>query len=177
MMNGAALSLEAKKHTVTAPSSCAAEVKELFNCSVRVKGIRNLLTELGMHQQRPTVVYQDNESACKIANNRGSLGVTSRSMDLGTLTVRNMVEDHVIQTKWRSTTTMVGDMGTKALSEGLFTLFRDVMNGYALVRAAYPNKVLPDLVYKDDASEVLAALTVMQTRIVKMGGYDPSKQL
>ena len=45
------------------------------------------------------------------------------------------------------------------------------------MRAAYPNKVLPDLMYKDDASEVLAALTVMQTRIVKMGGYDPSKQL
>ncbi len=39
-----------------------------------VKGLRNLVAELGMCQQSPTIIYQDNESAIKIANNRGSLG-------------------------------------------------------------------------------------------------------
>ena len=51
-----------------------------------------------------------------------------------------MVEDHIVQTKKRSTDRMVADMGTKSLPEGQFTLYRDVMNGYALVKAAYPEK-------------------------------------
>ena len=177
MMNGAAISLESKKHTVTAPSSCHAEVRELYHCGVRVKGIRNLLSEMGMHQQRPTVVYQDNESAVRIANNRGSLGITSRSMSLDTLTIRNMVEDHELQTKWKSTGLMVGDMGTKALAEGLFTLFRDVMNGYGLVRAAYPSKDLPDCVYKGDVTEITTALVSLQIKITEMGGYLPLDDL
>jgi len=172
MMNGAALSLESKKHTVTAPSSCHAEVREMFNCGVRVKGIRNLMSELGMHQQRPSIIYQDNEAAIKIANNRGSLGVTSRSMSLDTLTVRNMVEDHDIRTEHKRTHLMVADMGTKALSEGLFTLFRDVMNGYALVRAAHPLKALPDEVFKGDASEMTTALKILQVQIMRMGSMN-----
>ena len=63
-------------------------------------------------------------------------------------------------------------MGTKALSEGLFTLFRDVMNGYALVRAAHPTKELPNEVFKGDASEVTTALKVLQVQIMKMGSMN-----
>jgi hypothetical protein len=59
-------------------------------------------------------------------------------------------------------------MGTKALAEGQFTLFRDVMNGYALVRAAHPSYPMSDMVYKGDASKVTAALTVMQIKVMKM---------
>ena len=43
------------------------------------------MAELGMFQQKPTPIYGDNESQQKIANNRGSLGQTSRAMDLKTL--------------------------------------------------------------------------------------------
>ena len=50
-----------------------------------MRGLRNLLQELGMYQEAPTLVFQDNEAAIKIANHRGSLGQTSRAMDLRTL--------------------------------------------------------------------------------------------
>ena len=131
-------------------------------------GFRNLNCEMGIADEMPTIIYQDNEAAIKIANNRGSLGVTSRSMSLDTLTVRNMVEDHDIQTEHKRTHLMVADMGTKALGEGLFTLFRDVMNGYALVKAGHPGKELPDEVFKGDASEMTTALKVLQIQIMKM---------
>ena len=98
-------------------------------------------------------------------------------MSLDTLTIRNMVEDHELQTKWKSTGLMVGDMGTKALAEGLFTLFRDVMNGYGLVRAAYPSKDLPDCVYKGDVTEITTALVSLQIKITEMGGYLPLDDL
>ena len=177
MMNGAAVSLRAKKHISTDPSTCKSEMTELFYCSTDVKGMRNLMAELGMYQQQPTVVYEDNESTIKIANNRGSLGVSSRAMDLQTLTVRNRIEDHVIQTKARKTDRQVADMGTKSLPEGQFVLYRDVMNGYALVKAAYPKKPMSPLIFQGDATYVTAALSVMQTVVKGMEGYLSADQL
>lgn len=176
-MNGAAISFRSKKHTITSPSSCAAEIIELFNCSTDVKGLRNLVKELGMCQQNATVIYQDNESAIRIANNRGSLGVTSRSLDLDTLTIRNRVEDQDVATKKRRTDWMVADMGTKALPETPFTMFRDVMNGYSLVAAAYPDKVLPSMIYKGNVENVTAALTVLQVKVMQMDGMVPDSEL
>jgi hypothetical protein len=42
---------------------------------------------------------------------------------------------------------MVADMGTKALPVVPFVRFRDTMNGYALIRAAFPEKEMSSLVY------------------------------
>ena len=58
MMNGAALSMKAKKHIATDPSTCESEMTELFHCSTDVKGLRNVMAELGMYQEKPTVVYK-----------------------------------------------------------------------------------------------------------------------
>lgn len=170
MMNGAAISLRSKKHTITSPSSCAAEVVELFNASTDVKGLRNLMAEMGMCQQNATTIYQDNESAIKIANNRGSLGTTSRAMDLDTLTIRNRVEDQEVKTEYAKTSDMVADMGTKALPEGQFTMLRDIMNGYALVRAAHPSKDLPPMVRMGREGDKTMNLAVIQTAILQMKG-------
>jgi hypothetical protein len=50
MMNGAATSMVSKKQTKSAPSTTSAETTSLFQCSTDVLGVRNLMTELGMHQ-------------------------------------------------------------------------------------------------------------------------------
>jgi hypothetical protein len=50
---------------------------------------------------------------------------------------------------------MIADMGTKALPEKPFVMFRDVMNGYAIVRAAYPDKKMSDLIYRGDVSGLI----------------------
>jgi hypothetical protein len=147
MLNGAAIIFKSKKQTLTAPSTCWAEATELFNASTDVLGARNLLTELGMRPDDPTKIYCDNQACIQIANNRGSLGMASRAMELRTLSLRNRIEDHQVETEYCDTTIQVGDQGTKALSENPFVRLRDVMNGYALVRAAYPEKELSPLVY------------------------------
>jgi hypothetical protein len=98
MMNGAAISFVSKMQTITAPSSTWAESVTLFDCSTDVLGIRNLLSELGHLQENSTTIYQDNKSAIQIANNRGSLGKSSRAMDLKTLSTRNRIEDHDVET-------------------------------------------------------------------------------
>jgi hypothetical protein len=74
-------------------------------------------------------------------------------MDLKTLSVRNRIEDHDVQTRWLETKEMLGDMGSKALPENPFVRFRDSMNGYALVRARFPGKVMSPYIYKASSQE------------------------
>jgi hypothetical protein len=169
MMNGAAISFVSKMQTLTAPSSTWAESVTLFDTSTDVIGIRNLLSELGHLQESPTTIYQDNRSAIQIANNRGSLGKNSRAMDLKTLTIRNRIEDHEVETEWLETKEMLGDMGSKALPENPFTRFRDTMNGYALVRAKFPKKALSPYVY---SSEKKATLNEIQAMVMKFEYHD-----
>ena len=41
----------------------------------------------------PTVLWQDNQSAIRIAMNRGSLAKKTRAMEVKVLSIRNKVED------------------------------------------------------------------------------------
>jgi hypothetical protein len=157
MLNGGAVSFTSKMQTVTAPSTTWAETTTLFDCSTDVLGLRNLLSELGHLQEEATVIYQDNKSAIQIATNRGSLGKTSRAMDLKTLSIRDRIEDHKVFPVYLKTDRMLADMGSKALSASPFIQFRDIMNGYALVKAHYPDYPISDLVY--DVSNDLSLFT------------------
>ena len=152
MFNGACVCFTSKKHTITAPSTCWSEMITMFDCTIDVMGLRNLLAELGMYQEHPTRIYQDNQAAIQIANNRGSLGKTSRAMDLKTLSTRNHIEDHEVETAYINTTLQVGDMGTKGLPEDPFVRLRDTMNGYALVKAHHPDKEMSSLVYSGEVN-------------------------
>ena len=168
MLNGAAILFKTKKQTLSAASSCASEVSEFYNSTVYVKGLRNLLAELGQRQEFPTTIFQDNESAIRIVNNRGSLGERSRAIDLQTLTARNRIEDHEVRTEHKGTKFMLADMGTKALPEAPFVMFRDVMNGYALAHSAFPDMKMSPLVYEGEFKGVCASLHNVQCNIMKM---------
>ncbi len=172
MMNCGALSLVSKKQTKSAPSTTWTETTSLFNTSTDVLAVRNLMTELGMHQEYPTVIYQDNKSTIQIANNCGSLGKASRAMDLEVLAIQNRIEDHDVSVEYVITDNMAGDMDTKALGLPKFPRFRDTVNGYALVKAAYPDLNLPDYIYEiSDDDETIAKrgskLQRMQAMIMK----------
>ena len=65
---------------------------------------------------------------------------------------------------------MIADMGTKALPDNPFTVFRDVMNGYALVKAAFPNKKMSPLIYSGDVTDLTVGLVSMQEMVQTMEG-------
>jgi hypothetical protein len=163
LMNGAAVSFRSKKHTITAASTCQDEIIEMYEASTDILGLRNLMSELGMYQQNPTLLDQDNKSAIQIANNRGSLGPTSRAIDLKTLSVRNRIEDHQIQTVYCPTPKIIADMGTKALPEEPFCQHRDTMNGYGLVKAAYPDVLLPPYVLSMSLEDIVLMIKSIPT--------------
>ena len=130
IMNGAAISFSSKRHTTTDDSTTAAELTELFNCSCDVEGFRNLMDEVGLHQELPTVIFQDNLPAIQIAMNRGALAKKTRAMSLRTLSVRNKIEDGKILPEYKTTDLMVADIGTKPLDVKRFEMLRDMLTGY-----------------------------------------------
>ncbi len=135
LMNGAIISFTSKRHSTTDDSTAAAELTEQHLCACNVEGLRNLMKEIGSEQMRPTTIYQDNQAAIHIANNRGALAKKTRAMDLRTLAVRNKVEDLKVVPVYCETSKMLADIGTKALDPNRFEILRDIMPGYAVLEA------------------------------------------
>ena len=92
--------------------------------------MRNLNSEIGLEQDGPTTIFQDNQAAIQIAMNRGSLSKKTRATETRTLTVRNKVEDLKVVPIYIITTDMIADIGTKALDPKLFISLRDRVCGY-----------------------------------------------
>ena len=135
LMNGAIISFSSKRHSTTDDSTAAAELTEQHLCACDVEGFRNLMQEIGLVQTEPTVIYQDNQAAIQIANNRGALAKKTRAMEMRTLTVRNKVEDMKVVPVYCETSKMLADIGTKALEPTRFEALRDAMTGYGLWQA------------------------------------------
>ena len=141
MMNGAVISFSSKRHTTTDDSTAAAELTEQHLCACDVEGLRNLMKEVGLEQLAPTTIFQDNQAAIQIANNRGALAKKTRAMDLRTLTVRNKVEDMKVIPIYCETAHMLADIGTKALEPTRFESLRDILTGYGVYNAMRQGKL------------------------------------
>ena len=146
MMNGAALGLSAKRHTLTASSTMQDESIEYSIATNRVVGFRNLSSEMGFPQDRATKIYQDNEACIQIMKNRGSLSKLSRHIGRRIMAARNMIEDGETMPEYCLTKEMLADIGTKAFADGQFCYLRDQLNGYALVKAHHPTYSMPSYV-------------------------------
>ncbi len=133
MMNDAVTSLSAKRHTLTASSTCHDEIIEFSIAVSRMVGFRNIMSEMGLEQTEATTIYQDNEAAIQIALNRGALSKQSRHIDRRVLSARNKVEDDEVRPEYCVTARMLADIGTKALPDVQFSYLRDLINGYSLV--------------------------------------------
>jgi hypothetical protein len=105
-------------------------------------GFRNLMEEVGLINDEPTTIYPDNSPVIQILNQKGSLASRSKFMDFRIFKVRKWIDEGDLVTTYCNcnTLSMAADIGTKALVERQFVFCRDLMNGYALVRAGSGNK-------------------------------------
>jgi len=146
MLNGAAVHLSAKQHSTIGVSTTAAELTEQYLSSNHVMGFRNMMSEMGFELSEPTVLYQDNQPAIEIANNARQMSDSTKHMDIRVFKIRERIEDQEVHLEYCRTVEMLADIGTKALGAKQFVYLRDLMNGYALVRARYPEKVMSRMV-------------------------------
>jgi hypothetical protein len=141
VMNEAAITMTSKRHTTTDDSTTAAELTEAYLLACEIEGFRSLMGEIGLRQNGPTNLYQDNKAAIQIAMNRGSLSRKTRGTDLRVLTLRNKVEDLKVVPIYLHTLDMLADIGTKALDPKLFCRLRDQLCGYAVIVRNHKNSI------------------------------------
>jgi hypothetical protein len=130
-LNCAAITITSKRHSTNVDSTTAAELTEAYLLACEIEGFRNLMSEVGLRQKGPTILYQDNKAAIQIAMNRGSLSRKTRGTDLRVLTLRNKVEDLKVVPIYLNTVDMLIDLGTKALDPKPFCHLCDMLCGYA----------------------------------------------
>ena len=106
------------------------ELTEAYLASCDVEGFRNLNEEIGLKNEEPTVLYQDNQAAIQIAMNRGSLSKKTRATEIRVFSIRNKIENMKVVPIYLETTKMLADLGTKALDPKQFVKLRNEVCGY-----------------------------------------------
>ena len=104
------------------------------------------MCEMGFDLCDPTILYQHNQPAIEIANNNRQMSDSTKHMDIRVFKIRERIEDQEVYLKYCRTLEMLSDIGTKALGAKQFVYLRDLMNGYALVRARFPESVMACMV-------------------------------
>ena len=120
---GAPISWRSKKQTSVALSTAEAEYVALSGATQEAVWLRQLTSELRYEQTKPTVVYEDNQSAISLAQNAQFHG-RMKHIDIRHHFVREKVSDGVVEIKYCRSDRMLADILTKGLSGTIFETLR-----------------------------------------------------
>ena len=123
MLCGAPISWMSKKQTSVALSTAEAEYIALSTATQEAVWLRQLTSELRFEQTKPTVIYEDNQSAISLAQNPQFHG-RMKHIDIRHHFVREKVTDGMIEIKYCRSNGMLADMLTKGLSRTVFETLR-----------------------------------------------------
>uniref|UniRef100_A0A1E1WHS9 Reverse transcriptase Ty1/copia-type domain-containing protein n=1 Tax=Pectinophora gossypiella TaxID=13191 RepID=A0A1E1WHS9_PECGO len=114
MRSGSAISWESKKQKTVALSSCEAEYMALSEACREALYLQNLECEL-IGNCNKIVLYNDNQSALKMASNHYS-HKRSKHIDIRYNFIREVISNNKVETKYLPTSSMPADLLTKGLS-------------------------------------------------------------
>jgi hypothetical protein len=80
---------------------------------------RQLLSDIGLPQINPTVLFEDNQGCIAMSNNDTS-GRNTKHIDIQYNYMREMVHKKSVELAYCHTTNMIGDIMTKCLARPLF---------------------------------------------------------
>ena len=115
-----------KRHKCVSLSSMEAEYVEASRAGQEVLWFRRLLSDVGMPQQHPTLMYEDNEAAISFSKNHTAHD-RSKHIDIRHHWLKQMVSDKYIRLQHISTTDQIADVLTKYTPTSPFQKFRDLM--------------------------------------------------
>jgi hypothetical protein len=114
--NGNPIAWGAKRQTVVALSTCAAEYIALSDGTQQLAQLNNLLID--MHHIIPMEVFCDNEAAILIAGDNASKKKT-RYLSRAFYFVNDFIRQYDIKIQWTSTQNQLADIFTKRLGPNL----------------------------------------------------------
>jgi hypothetical protein len=108
------LSWSSTRQPVVAKSSAEAEYIALDPCVGEVVWLRQLLDDLGFHQEQPTSIYEDNTACIHLANNP-QISKRTKHIDVRFHWIREKVNKNEITLKYCPTKSQLADMMTKII--------------------------------------------------------------
>ena len=129
MINGGPLWCKSFLQTVIQLSTCCSEIIAAAQTSIDLKGVRNLLAELGFAPKGPTKQYCDNQAAVSVMNGEASLSQATKHIEMRYLLVRQLIAAGIVLLAYVKTSNNVSDILSKNLGRVLFIKFRDAMLG------------------------------------------------
>lgn len=116
------------KHKLVAKSSTEAELIALAEATDIVAWMRYFLESIG-YPQKPTVVYQDNQSTMMIAKNGPSGVGKSKHIQIRYFAIKELVDDLRVTLKYLPTGEMIADALTKPLVGSNFRRLSSLLQG------------------------------------------------
>jgi len=123
LLAGVAIVYSSKRQPCIALSSTEAEIIAASACASEVAFVRALLSEMGLHQDAPTVLRVDNSGAVELARDRKSCH-RSRHVDRRYFKVREFEALEIIKVEHVPTALNRADMLTKAVDVDTFVRHR-----------------------------------------------------
>jgi hypothetical protein len=122
LLAGGAISWASKKQSLTALSTCEAEFTAANLALRQVVWLRQLLSDLGFRQAKPSVLYCDNQAAIMLSLDQ-QFHARTKHFDIQTHFLRDKVDDKTVTLEYCPTSEMVADVLTKALGRQKFRGF------------------------------------------------------
>ena len=125
-INESTVSWSSKRQSCVARSSTEAEYVALSYATQEIIWLRRLLADIGINQDQPSILNEDNQGAIELSRNPRFHNRT-KHIDVAYHFVREKVNDNSIIVQYCSTDQMLADVMTKSLPKQTFQNFRDML--------------------------------------------------
>ena len=115
-----------KRQTSVSRSTTEAEYIALSTACQELVWLRRLLSDVGLKQDVPSIIYEDNQGAIELSRNPKFHNRT-KHIDVSFHFIREQVNNNKACVKYCPTEDMLADIMTKVLPKVSFTRFRDIM--------------------------------------------------
>lgn len=124
---GNTVSWASRKQVTVSLSSTEAEYVALTEAICECKWIRKLLSELNIHCTEPVVIYEDNQSCIRVADDQKS-NKRMKHLDIKYHFIVEAIKGDEIQIQYKPTNEQLADIMTKGLGRNLFIEHRANLN-------------------------------------------------
>ena len=125
-VGGTIVSWRSNKQSCVALSTAEAEYIALSSTAQEAIWLNELWKDFNREPSKPTVIFEDNQAAIKLARNPQYHGKT-KHISIKYHFIRDQVSRNVIELKYCSTEQMKADIFTKGLNTTKFTKLRDML--------------------------------------------------
>ena len=124
LLNNHIISWRSHKQIAVATSSTKAEYQALSSATKESIWLRMFMGEIGFHQNSPTPIEQDNQSAIALAQNPTQHNRT-KHIDIAHHFIRELIENKHIELHYVPTADILADVMTKPLTRTKFKYCRN----------------------------------------------------